>query len=75
LDDKTQELEKRPEIPDRHMYLAELRKLEKYRHPVSNEWVKTAVDRDLKDVVRHPPTHLFFVPQANASVIYCPSHF
>jgi len=51
LEEKARELERRPDIADRHMYIAELRKLKKYRHPVTNEWVKTAISRDVKDSV------------------------
>eukprot|EP00038_Savillea_parva_P031131 m.83094 g.83094 ORF g.83094 m.83094 type:complete len:362 (-) comp9515_c0_seq2:189-1274(-) len=60
LDDKTRELAQRPEIPDRHMYLAELRHVHKYRHAISNEWVKTALSCDVKDVV--PASHRALMP-------------
>ena len=48
--------EKRAEMARRNIsregvYIAELRRTEKYRHPLDDNWVKTALRRDVKDHV------------------------
>eukprot|EP00041_Stephanoeca_diplocostata_P014022 m.251825 g.251825 ORF g.251825 m.251825 type:complete len:414 (+) comp19546_c0_seq1:200-1441(+) len=60
LEEKWTELQKHPEVPDKHMYIAEMRKLDKYKHPLTGEWVKTVVDTDMKDTV--PPYWDFMMP-------------
>ena len=37
--------------PEGNIYLAELRRKAKYRHPLDNRWVKTLLARDVKDFV------------------------
>ena len=37
--------------PEGNIYLAELRRREKYRHPLDHRWVKTLLARDVKDFV------------------------
>lgn len=50
LQEKRRELElRRDEIPDQHMYLAELRLLKKRRHPTKKEWVRTPLSKDVID--------------------------
>lgn len=60
LEEKWTELQKLPDVPDKHMYIAEMRKLDKYKHPLTGEWVKTVVDTDMKDTV--PPYWDFMMP-------------
>ena len=37
--------------PEGNIYLAELRRRQKYRHPLDHRWVKTLLARDVKDFV------------------------
>eukprot|EP01051_Picozoa_sp_SAG22_P019837 SAG22_NODE_3790_length_1530_cov_1.915444_3_plen_173_part_00 len=50
LYDKYQEMLRR-EVQPTGAYIAELRRKEKYRHPLDGHWVKTTLHRDLKDFV------------------------
>lgn len=51
LKSKKDELARNKEIRDDHMYLAEMRYIEKYRHHPSDEWAKTLLTKDVRDCV------------------------
>eukprot|EP00039_Didymoeca_costata_P000645 m.46651 g.46651 ORF g.46651 m.46651 type:complete len:257 (-) comp10393_c0_seq5:529-1299(-) len=39
------------DIADEHMYVAELRYIDRFRHPLGNDWVRTFLTKDMKDYV------------------------
>lgn len=49
--EKLDEINRRKEISDNHMYVAELRYIDKYRHPTGNDFTRTFLRRDMKDYV------------------------
>jgi hypothetical protein len=53
LEEKRNEVHRRITNGDelKGLYVKEMRFIEKYRHPVDNEWVKTVLSEDMKDYV------------------------
>ena len=51
LREKLAAVNKEPAAGDASMYIAELRRTTKFRHPSDNHWAKTALNTDVKDYV------------------------